>query len=67
LGEDLAEGGGGVGVAVLGDLFGGAGGDDGAAVFAAFGAEVDDPIGGLDDVGVVFDDEDGVAEVDELI
>ena len=38
-------------------------GDDLAATVAAFGAEVDDPVGGFDDVEVVFDDDDGVALV----
>ena len=33
----------------------------GAAAGAAFGAHVDDPVGGLDDVQVVLDDGDGVA------
>ena len=32
-----------------------------AAAGAALGAEVDDPVGGLDDVQVVLDDDDGVA------
>ena len=41
--------------------------DDCAAAFAAFGAEVDDPVGAFDDVEIVFDDEDGVAEVDEAV
>ncbi len=53
----------GVGAFVRGDLLGGAGGDDFAASVAAFRAEVDDPVGGLDDVEVVFDDDDGVAAV----
>src|ERR1700729_6725 len=48
-----------------GDVFGGAGGDDVAAAGAAVGAEVDDVVGGLDDVEVVLDDDDGVAAVDE--
>ena len=56
----------GVGVRVGGDLFGGAGGDDLAAGGAAFGAEVDDPVGGLDDVEIVLDDEERAAAVDEL-
>ena len=51
---------------VGGDLFRGAGGDDLAAAGAAFGAHVDDPVGGLDDVEVVLDDEEGAAAVDEL-
>ena len=50
-----------------GDLFGGAFGDDAAAAFAAFGAEVDDPVGVADDVEVVLDDDDGVAEVGEAV
>ena len=36
-----------------------------AAVDAAFGAQVDDVVGDLDDVEVVLDDDDGVALVDE--
>jgi hypothetical protein len=50
-----------------GDLFGGAGRADAAAAVAAFGAEVDDPVGGLDDVEVVLDDEDGITEADEVV
>ena len=61
-GEPVAGVAGGVG----GDLFGGAGGDDLAAAAAAFGAHVDDPVGGLDDVEIVLDDEQGAAAVDEL-
>ena len=61
-GEPVAGVGGGVG----GDLFGGADGDDLAAAGAAFGAHVDDPVGGLDDVEVVLDDEEGAAAFDEL-
>ena len=49
----------------LRDLLGRAGRDDLAAGRAALGAEVDDPVGGLDDVEVVLDDEHGVAAVDE--
>jgi len=64
--EDRAEVGAGVGAGVGGDLLGGPGGDDLAAGVAAFGAEVDDPVGGLDDVEVVLDDEEGAAAVDEL-
>jgi hypothetical protein len=50
-----------------GDLFGGALGDDAAPALAAFGAEVDDPVGVADDVEVVLDDDDGVAEVGEAV
>src|SRR4051812_22361101 len=49
------------------DLLGRAGGDDLTAVLAAFGAHVDDPVGRLDDVEVVLDDDDRVALVDEAV
>ena len=39
--------------------------DERAAAAAALGAEVDDPVGGLDDVEVVLDHQHGVALVDE--
>ena len=42
-------------------------GDDPAAAGAAFGPEVDDVVGRLDDVEVVLDDDDRVALVDELL
>lgn len=48
-------------------MFGGAGGDDLAAVGAAFGAHVDNVVGAFDDVEVVFDDDHGVAAGDELL
>jgi hypothetical protein len=51
----------------LGNLLGRALRDDAAAAFAAFGAEVDDPVGLLDYVEVVLDDQDGVAEVGEAV
>ena len=41
--------------------------DDPPAAVAALGAEVDDPVRGLDDVEVVLDDEDRVAAVDEPV
>ena len=44
-------------------LLGGAGGDDAPAAVAALGAKIDDPVGGLDHVQVVLDDDDGVARV----
>src|SRR5260370_10914101 len=50
---------------VGGDLFGGTRGDDLAAGVAAFGAEVDHPVTGLDHVQVVLDDHDGVTGVHE--
>ena len=39
------------------DGFGGAGGDELAAVGTGIGAVVENPIGGFDDVEIVFDDE----------
>jgi hypothetical protein len=48
-------------------MFGRALGDDAAAALAPFRAEVNDPIGLFDDVEVMLDDEDGVAEGDEAL
>ena len=48
-----------------GDLFGRAGGDDLPAPLSPFGAHVDDPVGRLDHLEVVLDDDHGVAQVDE--
>ena len=62
-GEEVAGVGGGDG----GDLLGGAVGDDAAAAFAAFGAHVEEVVGVADDVEVVLDDDDGVAEVGEAV
>src|SRR5437899_9037622 len=62
-GEDLA----GVGFFGAGDEFGRALRDDAAAAFAALGAKVDDPVGLLDDVEMVLDDEHGVAEINEAL
>ena len=42
-------------------------GDDVAAGVTGFGAEVEDPIGFGGDGHVVFDDDDGVAFVDEAV
>src|ERR671930_319330 len=38
-----------------------------AALLAAFGPHVDDPVGGLDDVEIVLDHDDGVALVDQRL
>src|SRR6185437_15933359 len=65
--EGGGEGGAGVGFFVAGDLFGGAVSDDAAAAVAAFGAEVDEPVGLLDDVEIVLDDDDRVAQIDESL
>src|SRR5579859_7243182 len=62
-GESLAS----IGLFGAGDEFGRALGDDAAAAFAALRAEVDDPVGLFDDVEVMLDDEDGVAERDEAL
>ncbi len=56
----------GVAGGVSGDLFGGASSYDLAATAAAFGTHVDDPVGGFDDINIVFDDEEGTASFDEL-
>ena len=45
------------------NLFGRALRDDGAALIAAFRAEIDDVVGHFDDIEIVFDDENGVALV----
>lgn len=45
----------GVAPRIRGDLLGRAGGHDPAAQISAFGAQVDDMVGGLDNVKVVFD------------
>lgn len=52
---------------VVGDLFGGALGDEVAAFGAGFGADVDEVVGFGEDVGVVLDDDDGVAFVHEAV
>ena len=48
-----------------GDVFRRAFRDQEPAVLAALRSEVDDPVGGGDDVEVVLDDDDGVACRDE--
>src|SRR5579875_296729 len=55
------------GVAALGggDLLRRSGRHDAAAARAAFGPEINDPVGGLDDLEVVLDHQHGVALVDE--
>src|SRR5207244_4549754 len=57
------------GVAVLArrDVFGRAAGDDFSAAFAAFGTQIDHPVGGLDDIEIVFDDDDGIAVVAQAL
>src|SRR3989338_8984837 len=65
--EEFSKKFGSVGAFDAGDFFRRAFGYDAAAVLAAFGAEIEDPVGGFDDVGVVLDDDDGVAEVGEAL
>ena len=55
--EDVAR----VGAAGACDFFRGAGGDDAATVLAAFWSKIDDMVGALDDVEIMFDDEHCVA------
>src|SRR5262249_35895386 len=50
-----------------GDLLGRAGRNHAAAAGAAFGTEVDDPIGGLDDLEIVLDHQHRVALIDERV
>src|ERR1700722_3767566 len=65
--EHFTQGGACMALSRLGDLFRRAAGDDLAPLIAGVGAEVDDPIGGFDDVKIVFDDEDRMAGVDEAL
>ena len=51
----------------LGDRLGRALGDDLAAAEARLGAEVDQPVGRLDDLQVVLDDDDRVAQVGQAV
>ena len=55
-----------VGLRIARDLFGSAGSDDVAAKFAAFGAQINDPVGGFDDVQVVLDDQERGARFEQL-
>ena len=54
-----------VAVGGLGDLLGRPLGDDAAAALAPLGPEIEDPVGGLDDVEIVLDDHHRVALVDQ--
>ena len=49
----------------FGDLFRSAFGHDDAAARSAFGSHVDHPVGRLDDVEIMFDNQHGVALVDQ--
>src|SRR5258708_28028848 len=63
--EHLAQVLAGVAALRLRDLLRRAGGDDLAALVAALGAHVDDPVGALDDVEIVPDDQHRAAPVDQ--
>ena len=62
-GEELA----GIGAGGGGDLCRAAFADDAPAIFAALGSEIDDPVGVADDVEVVLDDDDRVAQIGEAM
>ena len=51
----------------FGDCLRGAVSDDGAAADTAFGSDVNDVVGVLDDIKVVFNEKDGVAAVNEFV
>src|SRR5262249_17431187 len=57
----------GVGFLVFGQRFRSADADDLAAARAAFGAEVDEPVGFGDQLQIVLDDDDGVTGVHEAL
>src|SRR5690242_7779216 len=63
LGEELP----GVAARCRGDILRGPGGHHGAATGTALGPHVDDPVRGLDDVEVVFDDDHRIALVDKAV
>lgn len=49
------------------DFFGSALGNDFSSIGTSTGAEVDDPIGGGDDVHVVLNDDEGISGIDEVV
>lgn len=53
----------GVGLGDFNQFLGGALGDDLTAAMAALGAQVDDVVGGFDDIHLVLDDDHGVSGV----
>src|SRR3569623_72119 len=53
----------GIRAGILGHVFGRTDDENLAAFLAAFGPEIDQPVGGFDHVEIVFDDADGVALV----
>ena len=65
--EEFGQSSTGVRLFVLGNDFGGSLFENRAAARAAFRAEVDDPVGRLDHVQIVFNDENRVARVHEAV
>ena len=63
LSEELA----GVALRHFGDVLGGALGDDAPSPAAAFGSQIDDPVGRLDDIEVVLDHDHCVAGIDQAL
>ena len=51
----------------LGDFGWGARGEDVTTLFATLRTEVDDVVGNLDDIEVVFDDDNGIALIHQLV
>lgn len=51
----------------LADVLGGALGEDFSAFVASFGTDINQVIGSFDDIEIVFDDDDGVALIDEFM
>jgi hypothetical protein len=56
-----------MGSGIDGNLLRRALGDDLAAAVSALRAEVDDPVGGFDDIEIVFDDHHGIAVIAQLM
>ena len=57
----------GIGPRLLHHLFGRADGHDLAALVAALGTQVDDPVGGLDDLQIMFDHHHRIALLDQRV
>ena len=57
----------GIAALFLHHVFGRADGDDLAAAVAAFGAKIEDPVGGLDDFEIVLDDHDRIAGLHQFV
>jgi hypothetical protein len=66
-GQDASQGLARVGFFCAGDEFWRALRHDSAAAFAAFGTEIDDPVGLLDDIEMMLDDQHGVAKGNQTL